>query len=141
MATSFLFRQKGIILCDDLDGWIEAIEIFRQGWPPKAYAEDGGLIAYGVCIPCNFRRSATFIDKILKGAKPGELPVEQPTRLNLTINLKTARALSIEVPPPCSPGRRGARIDRSPMSAPVKVFGCRPLACLDLFVGSPARRR
>src|SRR5262249_2912545 len=49
---------------------------------PRDYADDGGLIAYGVCIPCNFRRSAAFIDKIFKGAAPGELPVEQPTRLS-----------------------------------------------------------
>ena len=46
---------------------------------PRDYAEDGGLIAYGVCVPCNFHRSAALIDKILKGAKTGELPVEQPT--------------------------------------------------------------
>jgi putative ABC transport system substrate-binding protein len=66
---------------------------------PRDYAEDGGLVAYGVCIPCNFRRSAAFIDKILKGNKPGDLPVEQPTRLNLTVNFKTAKELGLDVPP------------------------------------------
>jgi putative ABC transport system substrate-binding protein len=66
---------------------------------PRDYAEAGGLLAYGVNIPMNFRRAAAFVDKILKGAKPGDLPVEQPTRLNLTINLKTAKALGITIPP------------------------------------------
>ena len=66
---------------------------------PRDYAEDGGLIAYGVCVPCNFHRSAALIDKILKGAKTGELPVEQPTKLGLVINLKTAKALGLTLPP------------------------------------------
>jgi ABC-type uncharacterized transport system substrate-binding protein len=66
---------------------------------PRDYAEAGGLLAYGVNIPMNFRRAAAFVDKILKGAKPGDLPVEQPTRLNLTINLQTAKALGITIPP------------------------------------------
>ena len=65
---------------------------------PRDYAEAGGLVAYGVCIPCNFRRSAAFIDKIFKGANASDLPVEQPTRLNLTINLRTAKALDLKVP-------------------------------------------
>jgi putative ABC transport system substrate-binding protein len=66
---------------------------------PRDYVEDGGLVAYGACVPCNFRRSAAFIDKILKGVNPAELPVEQPTRLDLVINLKTATTLGIEIPP------------------------------------------
>jgi putative tryptophan/tyrosine transport system substrate-binding protein len=65
---------------------------------PRDYAEDGGLVAYGVCIPCNFRRSAPFIDKIFKGAAPGDLPVEQPTKLSLIINLKSAKALGLPMP-------------------------------------------
>ena len=65
---------------------------------PRDYAEDGGLVAYGVCIPCNFRRSAGFIDKIFKGAAPGDLPVEQPTKLSLVINLKSATALGLAMP-------------------------------------------
>ena len=65
---------------------------------PRQWADDGGLVAHGVCVPCNFRRSAAFVDKILKGAKPTELPVEQPTRFELVINLKTAKALGLTIP-------------------------------------------
>jgi putative ABC transport system substrate-binding protein len=66
------------------------------GWPNFAIV--GGLIAYGVNFPDMFRRGATFIDKILKGAKPGDLPVEQATRFETIINLKTARTIGVELP-------------------------------------------
>ena len=59
----------------------------------------GGLIAYGVSIPANVRRAAYFVDKILKGAKASDLPVEFPTKVELVINLKTAKALGISIPP------------------------------------------
>jgi putative ABC transport system substrate-binding protein len=58
----------------------------------------GGLMAYGVDFPETFRRAALFVDKILKGAKPSELPVEQPTRFKLVLNLKTAKALGLDIP-------------------------------------------
>ena len=62
-------------------------------------AEDGGLIAFGPGLPAIFRRAATFVDRILKGAKPADLPVEQPTEFELIINLRTARALRLAIPP------------------------------------------
>ena len=58
----------------------------------------GGLMSYGVNVPYMFRHSATFIDRILKGAKPGDLPVEQPTKFELIINGKTAKALGLKIP-------------------------------------------
>src|SRR5258706_12781728 len=60
----------------------------------------GGLISYGPNFPELWRRSADYIDKILRGAKPADIPVEQPTKFDLVINLKTAKALGLTVPPP-----------------------------------------
>jgi putative ABC transport system substrate-binding protein len=61
---------------------------------------DGGLISYGPSFDDMFRRAAVYVDKVLKGAKPSELPVEQPTRYYLVVNLKTAKALGLKIPQP-----------------------------------------
>jgi putative ABC transport system substrate-binding protein len=68
-------------------------------YPSKEFVDVGGLMAYGVSYPDLYFRSATFIDKIFRGAKAGDLPVEQPTKLELIINLKAANALGLNVPP------------------------------------------
>ena len=68
-------------------------------YPFSEFMEDDGLVFYGPNIPDMFRRSANYVDKILKGAKPADIPIEQPTRLELVINLKTAKALGLTIPP------------------------------------------
>ncbi len=67
-------------------------------WPEQA--EEGGLMAYGSSLPEGYRRLAAYVDRLFKGAKPSDLPVEQPTRYDLVINLKTAKALGLTIPQP-----------------------------------------
>ena len=68
-------------------------------WEAAVFARDGGLLSYGPSFPDMYRRSAGYVAKILSGARPSELPVEQPVKFELAVNLKAAKALGLEVPP------------------------------------------
>jgi ABC-type uncharacterized transport system substrate-binding protein len=89
----FLFAHRGAII------EYAAKQQLPASYPSDFYAEDGGLMSYGANYVDIFRRSATYVDKILKGAKPADLPIEQPTKFELVINLKTAKALGLTIPP------------------------------------------
>jgi ABC-type uncharacterized transport system substrate-binding protein len=93
LNDGMLFSQRGRI-----------VELAARRGLPAAYeerefVESGGLMSYGISIAENFRQAATYVDKILKGAKPADLPVEQPTTFELVINLRTAKALGVTIPP------------------------------------------
>jgi len=81
-----------------LSRWQIAIAC-RLIYPYRFFAELGGLLSYGIDQLDNFRRAATYVDRILKGARPSELPVQVPVKFELVINLKTAKALGLTIPP------------------------------------------
>jgi putative ABC transport system substrate-binding protein len=68
-------------------------------YPEREYVEDGGLMAYGANVPDSFRRLAGYVDRILKGANPGNLPVQQPVKFDFVVNLRTAKDLGLTIPP------------------------------------------
>jgi putative ABC transport system substrate-binding protein len=92
-AEAFTNRHRDRILDFIMRNRIPAV--YEDG----RFAQAGGLMAYGPSTPDLFWRAATYVDKILKGAKPADLPVQQPTKFELVINLKTAKALGLEIPP------------------------------------------
>jgi len=92
LADGFFLQESRPIAAQAVKHRLPSISQLRE------YAEAGGLMSYGPNSVDNFRRAATYVDKILKGAKPGELPFEEPTRYHLLINRKTALSLSLTIP-------------------------------------------
>jgi putative ABC transport system substrate-binding protein len=92
-GDAFLVSQRGRIAQFAIENKLPSVYSLRE------HVEAGGLIAYTPNYHDLFRRAASYMDKILKGTKPGELPIEQPTKFHLVINPNTARALGLTVPP------------------------------------------
>jgi putative ABC transport system substrate-binding protein len=88
-----VFGQRMLIADFAVRNRLPATAIFKQ------FAEAGGLMSFGASLEDLYRRAAIFVAKILKGAKPGDLPIEQATKFELVINLKTAKALGVTIPP------------------------------------------
>jgi ABC-type uncharacterized transport system substrate-binding protein len=93
LTDAVLYSQRGRIVALAASNRLPAMYFFRE------FVQEGGLMSYAPSDTDLFRRAATYVDKVLKGTKPGDLPVEQPTKFALVINLKTAKALGLDVPP------------------------------------------
>ena len=97
---------KALVVLPDAMFWNERARIVALAakhrmpaiYPEREYADEGGLLVYGANVPDQWRRRATYVDKILKGVKPGDLPIEQPSTFDLVVNLKTAKALGLTIP-------------------------------------------
>jgi putative ABC transport system substrate-binding protein len=91
----------GPVIQNNVDRVVELAARHRlpSGFFSREFVVVGGLMAYGVSYPHSYRRAASYVDKIFKGAKPGDLPIEQPTKFELVINLKTAKTLGLTIPP------------------------------------------
>ena len=92
VQTAVLFRERAQIVQMATSHRLPAAFAFRE------FAETGGLMSYGAHLPDMFRRAAFYVDRILKGARAGDLPMEQPTKFELVINMKTAKALGLTIP-------------------------------------------
>jgi len=92
-GDTFLVSQRGGIAQFAIENKLPSVSTLRE------HVDAGGLIAYTPNFDDLFRRAASYVDRILRGTKPGELPIEQPSKFRLFVNLKTARALGLTVPP------------------------------------------
>jgi len=93
LTDATLYSQRGRIVALAAANRLPAMYFFRE------FVQAGGLMSYAPSDTDLFRRAATYVDKVLKGTNPGDLPVEQPTKFELVINLKAAKALGIDIPP------------------------------------------
>jgi putative ABC transport system substrate-binding protein len=93
LASVFFFSQRRLLVT------LAALHALPTVYPLREYAEVGGLISYGPSQSDTYRRAGVYVGGILKGEKPADLPVQAPTKYELVINVKTAKALSLEVPP------------------------------------------
>jgi len=100
-ADGLIVGQEGLLQANrNLIAALAAKHRLPAIYRSMEFIDAGGLMAYGPSYPDLYRRAATYVDKIFKGARPGDLPVEQPTKFELIINLRTAKALKLAVPPP-----------------------------------------
>jgi putative tryptophan/tyrosine transport system substrate-binding protein len=107
LERAVLTGSDGLIVVNDAMFWNNRAEILALAsaaripaiYPEREYADDGGLIAYGANVPDHFLQAAGYVDRILRGAKPGDLPINQSTKLDFVVNLRTARALGFALSP------------------------------------------
>jgi len=93
VTTAVFFRERVLLSKRAVEYRLPAVYALRE------FAEAGGLMSYGTSLPEMFRRAAVYVDRIFKGAQPGDLPMEQPTKFALVINTRIAKALGLTIPP------------------------------------------